>query len=88
MNLQEIMLGAIGLAVVVAAFRIFKIPLKLAMKTLLHTVLGFGVLIALDLAGVYTGIYLGVNLINSLVIGLLGAPGFGVLLMLKWLLVL
>jgi inhibitor of the pro-sigma K processing machinery len=32
------------------------------------------------------GVHLGVNLFNGLVLGLLGAPGFGLLLMLHWIL--
>ena len=32
------------------------------------------------------GAGLGVNLFNALVLGILGAPGFGLLLMLKWVL--
>jgi inhibitor of the pro-sigma K processing machinery len=35
-------------------------------------------------AGVPAGLHLGVNLLNALVLGLLGAPGFGLLLMLQW----
>ena len=30
------------------------------------------------------GVHLGVNLVNALVLGVLGAPGFGLLLMLNW----
>ena len=32
------------------------------------------------------GVTLGVNLVNALVLGLLGVPGFGLLLMLQWVL--
>lgn len=32
------------------------------------------------------GIHLGVNLFNALVLGLLGVPGFGLLLLLQWVL--
>ena len=32
------------------------------------------------------GVRLGVNLVNALVLGLLGLPGFGLLLMLQWVL--
>ena len=31
-----------------------------------------------------TGVTLGVNLVNALVVGVLGVPGFGLLLMLQW----
>ena len=87
MTLQNILLTVFGAAIVLAALRIFRAPIKLALKVLLNTFLGFGVLIACDMAGAFTGIYLGVNLINSLVIGVLGVPGFGLLLMTRWLLV-
>ena len=34
--------------------------------------------------GHYIGVNLGVNLVNALVLGVLGVPGFGLLLMLQW----
>ena len=36
--------------------------------------------------GGFVGIKLGVNLVNALILGALGAPGFGLLLMLQWVL--
>lgn len=87
MTVQNVLLVLFGIAVVIAALRIFRAPLKLALKVLLNTVLGFGALIVCDLAATYTGIYLGVNLLNSLVIGVLGVPGFGLLLMVRWMMV-
>lgn len=38
-----------------------------------------------ELGGLF-GVTLGVNLSNALVLGILGAPGFGLLMMLQWLL--
>ena len=40
----------------------------------------------LEAAGLLSGFGLGVNLINGLTLGLLGVPGFGLLLMGRWLL--
>jgi len=88
MPLQNSLLIIFGALVAIAALRIFKAPIKLALKILLNTLLGFAVLILFDFASTYTGIYLGVNLTNSLVIGVLGAPGLGLLLMARWLLIL
>ena len=34
--------------------------------------------------GPLVGVHLGVNLLNGLVLGLLGAPGFALLLMAQW----
>lgn len=50
----------------------------------LRTLLGALFLQLLSLFGGIGGLSLGVNLFNALVLGLLGAPGFGLLLMLRW----
>ena len=49
---------------------------------------GLGVLWALNWAGGWLGLHLGVNLLNALVLGLLGAPGFGLLVALDWVMTL
>lgn len=50
-----------------------------------RTVLGGGLLALLSPLGSILGLNLGVNLYNSLVIGVLGMPGLGLLMMLNWL---
>ena len=49
---------------------------------------GIGLMVLWGLSGVggLVGVHLGVNLLNALVLGLLGVPGFGLLLMLNWVL--
>ncbi len=54
-------------------------------KLIFRTTLGAGVLTALSYVGGAIGLNLGVNLCNALVLGVLGAPGFGLLMMLNWL---
>lgn len=54
-------------------------------KLLLRTAVGAGVLTVLARIGGALGLQLGVNLCNALVLGALGAPGFGLLLLLNWL---
>ena len=56
-----------------------------AVRLLLRTAAGAGVLALLAQTSWALGIQLGVNLYNALVLGVLGAPGFGLLLMLNWL---
>ena len=51
-----------------------------------RTGLGMGVLALFGGISEAIGVRLGVNLFNGLVLGLLGAPGFGLLLMLHWIL--
>ena len=69
----------------VAALRVFSTPLRLALKVLANTLLGFGALLVLNLAAPLTGLSLGVNVLNALVIGVLGVPGLGLLLLTQWL---
>ena len=73
----------IGAFLLLALIRIFRSPLKLVGKLLLNTLLGF---LALWLTSAYTGIALGMNLTNALVVGVLGLPGFVLLLLLQWVL--
>lgn len=87
-TVKNLLLFLFGAAVLTVSMRVFKAPFKLALKLLLNTFLGLIVLICFDLIGSYIGVSLGVNLGNSLVIGLLGAPGFGMLLIVRWLLIL
>ena len=49
-----------------------------------RTLMGLFFLQLLSFWGSTLGIALGVNLFNALVLGLLGVPGFGLLLLLSW----
>ncbi len=52
----------------------------------LRSSVGLAVLALFSQVGGFVGIKLGVNLVNALILGVLGAPGFGLLLMLQWVL--
>ena len=83
---ESLALGLVLLFLAVAIIRLFKTPLKLALRTVGNTALGFGALWALNLTSAYTGLSLGLNLFNALTIALLGVPGLGLLLLVKWVL--
>ena len=68
-----------------AAARLFRSPLRLVLQVLGNTLLGFGALLLLNLTSAVTGLSLGVNPLNALVIGVLGVPGLGLLVLLQWL---
>ena len=63
--------------------RLFAAPLKLALKLILNTLLGFLALFLLGLTAPLTGFSLGLNLFNALVIGILGVPGLVLLVLLQ-----
>ena len=83
---ESLALGLVLLFLAVAIIRLFKTPLKIVLRTVGNTALGFGALWALNLTTAYTGLSLGLNLFNALTIALLGVPGLGLLLLVKWVL--
>ena len=83
---EKVSLGLVLLFLVVACVRLFSAPLKVALRVLINSVLGFGALWLLNLTGGETGIALGLNIFNSLTVGILGVPGLFLLLLLHWVL--
>ena len=84
---EKIALGLTLLFLVVVCLRLFAAPLKLALKVAFNSALGFGAVWLLNLTTAVTGMSLGLNLFNALTIGVLGVPGLGLLLLLKWVLI-
>lgn len=79
-----LLLTAAGLALLAAAAGIFSTSLKLVLKAALNTLLGLGALMLLNATSALTGLSLGLNLFNALVVGVLGVPGLGLLLLVQW----
>ncbi len=75
--------GCIGLFLLAAARRPMKWLLKLAVRTAAWLA-GLALLAQLAQRAGWTGVRLGVNCWNALLPALLGAPGFGLLLLLRW----
>lgn len=82
----KIALGLTLLFLVVVCLRLFAAPLKLALKVAFNSALGFGAVWLLNLTTSVTGLSLGLNWFNALLIGILGLPGFGLLLLVQWVL--
>lgn len=83
---QKILAAILAAFFLIALIRIFHTPLRLALKLLVNTLFGFLALWAVNLTAGVTGIALGLNLWNALVIGVLGLPGFVLLLLTQWVL--
>lgn len=84
---EKIALGLVLLFLIVVCLRLFAAPLKLALKVVFNSALGFGALWLLNLTTTVTGLSLGLNIFNAAVIGILGVPGFGLLLLVQWVLI-
>ena len=83
---QKIVAGLLAGFFLIALLRVFSAPLRVAVKLLVNTLLGFLALWVVNLTAEITGIALGINIWNALVIGVLGLPGFVLLLLVQWVL--
>lgn len=83
---QKILAVLLAGFLIIALLRVFSAPFRLALKLLANTLLGFLALWAVNLTAAVTGIALGLNIWNALVIGILGLPGFVLLLLVQWVL--
>lgn len=72
--------------IVLAALILLRRPLRALLRLLGRMMAGLVGLFAFSQVGGLIGVTLGVNLINALVVALLGMPGFGLLLMVNWVL--
>lgn len=69
-----------------AALLLLRRPVARLLQLALRSSVGLAVLALFSQVSGLIGIKLGVNLVNALILGVLGAPGFGLLLMLQWVL--
>lgn len=79
-TLPWLLVGLVATAVLL----LLRQPIQYLLKLSLRTLCSLAALAALSPLGPLMGFGLGVNLANALVMGLLGVPGFGLLLMLNW----
>ena len=82
--IEKCALGLVLLFLAVACAALLRKPLKMVLRVVLNSALGFGALWLLTATAAVTGISLGLNLFNALTIGVLGVPGLGLLLLVKW----
>ena len=61
-------------------------PIGRLLRLAARSAVGLAVLALFSQVGQFIGVSLGVNLVNALILGVLGVPGFGLLLMLQWVL--
>lgn len=77
---------AAGALLIGAALLLLRRPLSRLLRLCLRSAGGLAALAALHPVSGLLGVSLGVNWVNALVLGVLGVPGFGLLLMLQWVL--
>lgn len=73
-----------GSLVIVIALALLKRPLSAFCRLVGRTGVGLAFLAVFSPVGQALGAGLGINLFNAVILGALGAPGFGLLLLLRW----
>ncbi|MCK9479857.1 MAG: pro-sigmaK processing inhibitor BofA family protein [Firmicutes bacterium] len=58
-------------------------PIKWFLKLIINCALGFVCLIIFNLLGGLFGLYIGINIVTAITVGLLGVPGLAMILLLK-----
>ncbi|MBQ0038043.1 MAG: pro-sigmaK processing inhibitor BofA family protein [Clostridiales bacterium] len=84
--IEKVSFVLVALFLIVTCVRLFAAPLKLILRILFNSALGFGALWLLNLTSSFTGLHLGLSLFNALTVGILGVPGFFLLLLTQWVL--
>lgn len=80
---QKVLLCLAMVAGVLAVGKLFSAPLRLTGRLAVNALLGFALLWLLSITGLLPRLSLGLNLFNALVIAVLGAPGLGLLVLLR-----
>lgn len=81
LNALPWIVGGLIFVILLAALRR---PLSWLARLAVRTAAGLAALWAISGVGGVIGLRLGVNLVNALVLGLLGLPGFGLLVLMDW----
>lgn len=73
--MEKIILGILIVLAVMLVFKLFSLPIRLVFRILINTAAGFVLLLIFNYIGMYLGLSIGINIINALLIGILGIPG-------------
>ena len=63
--------------------KVFIVPIKTILKLVINSVLGGVVIFLINFIGTYFNFHIGLNLVTSIFVGLLGIPGAVVVVLLK-----
>ena len=82
--MEHAALWAAAAGVAVVLLLLLRKPLAFLWRLLLRSGVGLCALLAFNQIGALIGVRVGVNLVSALILGALGAPGFGLLLITQW----
>lgn len=83
MDLTNILIVAGCAIAILIVGKILLFPIKKILKLVLNTVIGGAIIYIINLIGASFGFHIGLNIITSLVVGILGIPGAILLIVLE-----
>lgn len=63
--------------------RVFALPVKKVLKLVFNSILGGGLIYVINIIGSSFGFHIGLNLVTSITVGILGMPGAIALILIK-----
>lgn len=63
--------------------RVFALPVKKVLKLVFNSILGGGLIYVINIIGSSFGFHIGLNLVTSITVGILGIPGAIALILIK-----
>lgn len=63
--------------------KLFVMPIKTILKLVVNSLLGAVLIYIINLIGVNFNFHIGINIVTALVVGILGVPGAGLLVILR-----
>ncbi|MBR2894602.1 MAG: pro-sigmaK processing inhibitor BofA family protein [Oscillospiraceae bacterium] len=80
------LIAGFGIILMFITAKVLATPLKISLRVLFNTLFGLCSLFLVNTTTAFTGLHLGINLFNAVVVGLLGVPGLGLLFLIQWVL--
>lgn len=82
MDWSMIIYFALALLLIYLGSLLLKIPMKIAIRVIINSLIGCGILILLNIVGARFDIGIALNPVTALIAGFLGVPGIALLLVL------
>lgn len=83
MDIKIILIFIACIAIILIFGKTFLMPAKWIIKLIGNSILGAGLIFIINLVGTSFDFHIGFNIINSIIVGILGIPGAVLLVILK-----
>lgn len=83
MDTKTILTFIVCVAIILIFGKSFVLPIRIAIKLIINSCLGMLLIFIINLIGNSFSFHIGMNILNAIVVGILGIPGAALLVILK-----